>query len=192
MPKQVSVIYFSGSGHTKKMAEAVASGVASNQGCELHLLEISGDDIQEGRWSNDKALSLLDKSDAIIFGSPTYMGSVAAQMKAFMDATGERYFSQQWRNKLASGFTVSAGPSGDKFNCLTTMAAFAMQQGMIWVGLGLTGAESDGTNRLGCYFGAGAQAMDEPPEDVPNQADKATGYKLGARVAETTLNFKQS
>ncbi len=171
------------------MAEAVAAGVASNDACESQLLELSGNDIQKGRWCNDEVLSLLDKSDAIIFGSPTYMGSVAAQMKAFMDATGERYFSQQWKNKLASGFTVSAGPSGDKFNCLTTMATFAMQHGMIWVGLGLTGVESDGSNRLGCYFGAGAQAMTEPPEEMPNQTDKDTGYKLGIRVSEITLKF---
>ncbi len=189
MSTHISIIYFSGSGNTEKMAEAVAAGVASHQQCEAHMLELSGSDIQEGRWCNNEILSLIDKSDAIIFGSPTYMGSVAAQMKAFMDATGERYFSQKWKNKLSSGFTVSAGPSGDKFNCLTTMATFAMQHGMIWVGLGLTGMESDGNNRLGCYFGAGAQAMTESPEEMPNKTDKETAYKLGTRVAEVTLQF---
>ncbi len=95
------------------------------------------------------------------------MGNVSAQMKAFMDSTGDRYFAQKWKNKIASGFSVSGGPSGDKLNSLIAMATFAMQHGMIWVGLGLTSVEEDGTNRLGFFWGAGGQALMEPPEEAP-------------------------
>jgi len=185
----ISIIYFSGSGHTTKMAEAVKSGAESISGSEIQLIELSGKDIKEGRWSNDKILEILDLSDAIIFGTPTYMGNISAQMKAFMEATGDRYFAQKWKNKIASAFTVSGGPSGDKLNSLITMGTFAMQHGMIWVGLGLTSVETDGTNRLGFFWGAGGQALMEPPEEAPNEADKNTGYKLGARVAEICLRF---
>ena len=181
---KVSVIYFSGSGHTKKMAEAVLSGANLVEGCEASLIEIQGSDIRDGRWKNDAVLAALDESDAIIFGSPTYMGNIAAQMKAIKDATGERYLAQAWRDKVASAFTVSGGPSGDKLNSLVTFATFAMQQGMIWVGLGMTSVNEDGTNRLGFYFGAGGQALMEPPAEAPNNEDKKTGMLLGHRVAQ--------
>jgi NAD(P)H dehydrogenase (quinone) len=65
------------------------------------------------------------------------------------------------------------------------MATLAMQQGMIWVGLGMIPSQ-EGLNRLSFYFGAGGQAMQEPPEEAPNEADKKTGEALGRRVAEVT------
>jgi len=181
----VSIVYYSGTGHTQKMAEAVARGAGSVDGVQVNLIAIDGKDITDGRWKNDETLSLLDASDGVIFGSPTYMGSVSGQMECFLDATAERWMGQSWRDKVASGFTVSSGPSGDKFNTLMRFATFAMQQGMIWVGLGAI-PDSEGFNRLSFYFGAGAQAGQEPPEETPNEPDKKTGEALGRRVAEVT------
>ena len=186
---KISVIYYSGFGHTEKMAEAVLKGIDRVPGCESCLIRIQGGDIIEGRWKNDEVLTQLDESDAVIFGSPTYMGSIAAQMKAFMDATGERYAVQRWKDKLAAGFSVSGGPSGDKFNSLVTFAAFAMQHGMIWAGLGMLAGNEDGTNRLGFYFGAGGLASWEDPKQAPDADDKKTGELLGSRVAELTKRF---
>lgn len=187
---KISIIYYSGSGHTEKMAEAVMKGIKLVPECESSIFQIQGSDIIDGRWNNDDVLLQLDNSDAIIFGSPTYMGNIAAQMKAFMDATGERYGSQRWKDKIASAFSISGGPSGDKFNSLVTFTTFAMQHGMIWVGLGMTAINEDGTNRLGFYFGAGGQALRENPEDAPCEDDKKTGELLGKRVAELTKKFK--
>ena len=85
-----SVIYFSGSGHTRKMADAVLHGADLVEGCQISLIEIQGSDISNGRWKNDAILAELNESDAIILGSLTYIGNIAAQMKAFMDATGQR------------------------------------------------------------------------------------------------------
>src|ERR1043166_9671816 len=96
----VSIIYFSGSGHTTKLAEAVTKGAASVPGVKTNLISINGDDIVKGRYQNDAALAQLDASDAIIFGSPTYMGGPAAQFKAFADATGERWFLHKWADKI--------------------------------------------------------------------------------------------
>ena len=71
----VSVIYFSGSGHTTKLAEAVSQGAASVAGVKNNLIAINGDDIVKGRYQNDAVFAQLDASDAIIFGSPTYMAA---------------------------------------------------------------------------------------------------------------------
>ena len=60
-----------------------------------------------------------------------------------------------------------------------------LAQGMIWVGLGMI-PNNEGLNRLSFYFGAGGQAMQEPPEEAPNETDKKTGEALGRRVAEVT------
>ena len=187
--KIISIVYHSGSGHTTEMAEAVAKGAASVEEIKVNLLTIEGNQIVDGRWQNEIVMEQLNSSDAIIFGSPTYMGSVSAQFKAFADATSAVYFSRQWKDKLAAGFTVSGSPSGDKMNALMTMFILAAQQGMIWVGLGETPINDNGINRLGGYVGAMGQAMQETVDLAPNQEDKLTGEALGRRVAEMAKRF---
>ncbi len=186
----VAIIYHSGTGHTEKMAEAVAKGASSVQGIDVKLLAITPEQIVGGRWKDETVIQQLDTADAIIFGSPTYMGSVSGQFKAFADATGQKYFSRAWQDKIAAGFTVSGGLSGDKLNTLITMSVLAAQLGMIWVGLGETQYTNDqGINRLGGHLGAMGQALQEPVDVTPNAEDKLTGESLGKRVAEITKRF---
>lgn len=180
---RVCVVYHSGSGHTRAMAEAVYAGVTAVPGIAADIYAIEGRDIHDGRWQNEALLAQLDAADAIIFGCPTYMGCVSAQMKAFMDATAPRYLARAWADKLAAGFTVSGGPAGDKLNTLLTLVVFAMQHGMIWVGQEVTAFNEEGLNRLVFHVGAAGQAGQEDPQVAPNAADKQTGRRLGTRVA---------
>lgn len=189
--KTVSVVYHSGTGHTAKMAEAVAKGAASVAGVTVRTLVIEGKDIVEGRYKNETLLAQLDASDAIIFGSPTYMGGPSAQFKAFADASGERWFGRKWRDKLAAGFTVSGGLSGDKLNTLEYFAILAAQHGMVWIGMDIVPyADPQQRNRLSGYLGVMGQAGQEPTDVAPNDADKLTGEALGRRVAEFVLKLK--
>ena len=185
----VSIIYFSGTGHTTKLAEAVNQGAASVAGVTTHLLAINGNDIVKGRYKNDAVLATLDASDAIIFGSPTYMGGPAAQFKAFADATGERWYRGAWRDKIGAGFSVSSGPSGDKLSTLHYFFTLAMQHGMIWAGLPDNPMNDQGINRLSSYSGVMGQAGNESPDVAPNAADKLTGEILGRRVAEAVKRW---
>jgi NAD(P)H dehydrogenase (quinone) len=186
----VSVIYFSGFGHTAKMAEAVNRGAASVPGVKTNLIPITGDEIVKGRYQNDAVLAQLDASDAIIFGCPTYMGGPAAQFKAFADASSAKWFTGAWKNKLASGFTNSGSPSGDKLNTLQYFFILAMQHGMIWAGLPEMPMQPSGLNRLGSFIGAMSQARhDQTPEDAPNADDKLTGETLGKRIAELAVKL---
>lgn len=173
----VSIVYHSGSGHTAEMADAVAKGVLSVGGVSVARHRIVDEDFKGSRWLNEEVLAQLDESDAIVFGSPTYMGSVSAQLKAFMDATSSRCAQRRWVDKVAAAFTVSAHPSGDKLNALVTCSVFAMQHGMIWVGV------ADGS-RLGIFLGAAGLAIHEPPSEMPSAEDKSTGEMLGRRVAK--------
>ena len=97
------VIYHSGYGHTKVVAEQVAAGA----GADLIAISPEGD-ITDADWA------ALDAADAIVFGAPTYMGSASWQFKKFSDATSKKWFTRDWADKVFGGFTNSASPSGDK------------------------------------------------------------------------------
>lgn len=181
---KIAIVYHSGYGHTKVQAEAVRDGVDQIDAAEADFVSV---DELKGN------LDRLADADAIIFGSPTYMGGVSAQFKAFMDESSEVWMKQGWKNKVAAGFTNSSSRNGDKQNTLIDMSVYAAQHGMIWVGLGLppgnnssTGSEED-INRLGASLGAMAQSnADEGPDVSPTRADKETAKLFGARVAEIT------
>lgn len=180
--KTVTILYFSGTGNTKLAVDAVSQGCQSVEDISVECLEIVGTDIIEGRWANEDIAAALDKSDAIIFGTPTYMGSVAGQMKTFMDAMAPRWYTAAWRDKIAAGFTVSSLAAGDKLNALQTILVFSMQMGMVWVGTG--GNFSQGVNVNGFYLGAGLQSQSEAGDEIFSVADINTAEFLGKRVAE--------
>ncbi len=177
----VTIVFHSGYGHTQVQAEAIAEGARSVPGTDVHLIPVE---------EVDRNWDALDSADAIVFGTPTYMAGPSAQFKAFMDATSGRWGEQQWKDKLAAGFTNSAGINGDKLNTLESLSLFAMQHSMIWVGLGLlpgnhtsTGTPED-LNRLAGFLGAMAQSnADVGPEIAPGQSDQRTAAYLGQRVA---------
>lgn len=176
-----AIIYHSGYGHTARQAQAVRRGVDRVEGATALLLTSEEAPTQ---WE------ALAKVDAIIFGAPTYMGSVSGPFKAFMDQTSKVFTSGEWRDKVAAGFTNSASRSGDKLITLFQFTALAAQLGMHWVNLGVpagnnssTGSEDD-LNRLGFWLGAAAQSnADEGPDLVPPASDLATAELLGERVA---------
>ncbi|MEM6839870.1 MAG: flavodoxin family protein, partial [Cyanobacteria bacterium P01_C01_bin.120] len=98
----IAIVYFSANGHTHLMAQAIAAGV-QQAGHKAQLLRIVGEQITAGRWGDADMMAGLQAADAIVFGSPTYMGGVAAQFKAFIDAASEAWFVQQWKDKIAAG-----------------------------------------------------------------------------------------
>ncbi|MFJ4483973.1 flavodoxin family protein [Streptomyces longwoodensis] len=183
----VSIAYHSGYGHTAVLAEAVRAG-AVEAGAEAHLIKV--DEITEEQWA------LLDASDAIVFGSPTYMGTASGAFHVFAEATAKRWSGQDWKDKLAAGFTNSGSKSGDKLHTLQFFQILAAQHGMHWVNLGLhpgwnsSEASENDLNRLGVFAGAAAQTnVDEGPEAV-HKADIATAEHLGHRIARTAATFR--
>jgi len=181
---KIAIAYHSGYGHTAVIAELVAKG-AREAGAEVTLVKV--DSIDDAGWAS------LDAADAIIFGSPTYMGSVSGPFKVFQDATAKRWYEQQWAGKLAAGFSVSASLSGDKLNTLQTLMIFAMQHSMIWTGTGVirnenpTGdAQSSNAelNHVGSYSGLMAQANNDAPEKTIGPGDRKTAELFGANVAK--------
>ena len=183
MSKVISVVYFSGYGHTKAVAEVVARAANAN------AIEISSEGLlDENGWKK------LNESDAIIFGAPTYMGSAPWQFKRFADDTSKIWLNQSWKNKIFAGFTNSAALNGDKFNTLQQFQALALQHAGIWVGLGiLTASLKNSTrsdiNNLGGFSGLLVQSpADAGAEAIPS-GDLETAKKFAERVRDVTEKF---
>jgi len=184
----ISIAYDSGYGHTAKQAEAVAKGARSVPDATVNLIPVADRNIS---WE------ALEQSDAIILGSPTYNGLISARLKQFFeDSTRTAWTEMKWRNKIAAGFTNSGALSGDKLNSLISMALFAAQHGMIWVGLDLHPANPESPlptksfNGLGSWLGAMAHSENDSPEVTPGADDLATAEYLGKRVANIVAHFK--
>ncbi|MEI8169565.1 MAG: flavodoxin family protein [Rhodoferax sp.] len=181
---KVAVVFHSGYGHTLRMAQAVADGA----GAELVAIDAEGN-------LTDAAWETLNAADAIIMGSPTYMGSVSWQFKKFADASSKPWFSQAWKNKIFAGFTNSASMNGDKHSTLHYLFTLAMQQGGIWVGTAQMpsnskAAQRNDINYVGSFAGAMAQSpSDSSPAEMP-QGDLDTAKLFGQRVAEVTAKFR--
>ena len=171
------VVYHSGYGHTQRVAQFVAEGAKAT------IVAIDADgNITDAEWDT------LNAADAIIFGSPTYMGTVSWQFKKFADATSKQWFGSAWKDKVAGGFTSSASPSGDKLSTIQYFITLAMQQGMVWVG---QPAMNDGNiNRLGSNSGLMAQVgPTSPAADIP-QGDLDTAKAYGERVAAVAAKLR--
>jgi NAD(P)H dehydrogenase (quinone) len=188
---RILIVYHSENGTNQLMAEAVRDGAGSVEGCSADIVAIKGADFREGSFVNEESLTAGDEADAIVFGCPTYMGSMSAQMKSYLDASLSRWYARGWVDKVASAFSISSTPSGDKLSALTAIAYCAMQHGMIWVGVDQSPINADGLNRLGFYIGAGGQARYDTGETALQPGDAETGRDLGARVARITQTLVQ-
>ncbi len=193
---KVYTVYFSGFGHTKLQAEAVHAGALGVSGVTAVLFTTT-----EATQKMDE----LDSADAIIFGCPTYMGSMAAEMKKFIEAAAKKWFTLAWKDKIAGGFTNSSSFSGDKLNTLQGLMINAMQHGMIYVGLGMLPAPNDQAgmktingpgptahNRVGSFSGAMAASFQLNPGDGPVSGDLETAKLYGKRIAEIAVRFSKS
>jgi multimeric flavodoxin WrbA len=177
---RVAIVYHSGFGHTKRVAECVAEGAAAVGGAQVALQSV--DALQ---------MESLHAADAMVFGAPTYMGGLSAPFKSFMESTSKLWLQQRWKDKLAAGFTNSGSLYGDKANALGELCCFAAQHGMVWISLGLlvSGVRGDRDdprhlNRLGSSLGLMTQAdVDRGPEVAPPASDLETARVFGRRVA---------
>jgi len=171
------VVFHSGYGHTQRMAQAVADGA----GAELLTIDADGN-LPEGAWDT------LAAADAIIMGSPTYMGSVSWQFKKFADASSKPWFGGAWKDKVFAGFTNSASMNGDKLSTLHYLFTLAMQHGGVWVGNNVMpsntkAAQRNDPNYLGSFSGAMAQSPSDAGANEMPQGDLDSAKVFGQRVA---------
>ena len=181
---KVAIVYFSGYGHTHKQALAVAEG-ARGAGADVTEYRIDGD----GNLP-DGAMETIGRADAMIFGSPTYMGGPAWQFKKFADASSKPWFAQAWKDKVAAGFTNSASVNGDKAGTISYFFTLSQQHSQVWIGTGLlpSNTKAHGPDDINWTAGsAGALAIspsDASADEAPRRGDLETARRLGQRVAQ--------
>ncbi|XAH25909.1 flavodoxin family protein [Xylophilus sp. GW821-FHT01B05] len=180
---RIAVVYHSGYGHTQRLAQSVADGASA----ELIAIDAEGN-LPEGGWDT------LNAADAIIFGTPTYMGGPSWQFKKFADASSKAWFGRSWQDKVFGGFTNSASLNGDKQNTLHYLLTLAAQHGGIWVSLGLPPSNSkaatrNDTNNLGGSIGVLAQSPSDASVPEMLAGDLETGRLYGQRVAAITAKL---
>ncbi|MBP0592930.1 flavodoxin family protein [Paraburkholderia sp. LEh10] len=184
---KIMIVYHSGYGHTKKLAEAVLAGTLDG-GADAKLIAVG--ELDDAGWAE------LDTADAIIFGAPTYMGGPSADFKKFADASSKPWFAQKWKDKIAAGFTNSATMNGDKFSTIQYFVTLAMQHSMIWAGTGIMpsntkAATRNDLNYVGGFTGLLSQSpADATPDEAPLPGDLETAKVFGARIAAVTARWK--
>jgi multimeric flavodoxin WrbA len=176
---KIVIVLHSGYGHTAKVAQAVAEG----SGGTLLAIDAEGN-LPAGGWEQ------LAAAKAIVFGSPTYMGSVSWQFKKFADASSKPWFTQAWKDKIAAGFTNSATMNGDKHSTLHYLFTLSQQHGMLWLGTGMMPANSKAATRDDLnYVGSSSGLMTTTPSDASVDemvaGDLATARAFGQRIAQS-------
>lgn len=141
---KVLVLYYSTYGHIETMAQAVAEGARAVEGTQVDVKrvpELVPEDVAKaGHYKIDQAAPIarpdeLVEYDAIIFGTPTRFGNMAAQMKNFLDQTGGLWAQGKLVGKIGSVFTSTATQHGGQESTLLTFHTVLLHHGMSIVGL---------------------------------------------------------
>lgn len=183
---KIAIVYHSGYGHTKIVAEHI------QQGALKILPEVDLVSTLEAQQDFD----LLHQADTLVFGSPTYMGTVSAEFKKFMEATSKFWYAQKWKNKLAAGFTNSSTVNGDKLNTLQQLSIFAAQHSMLWISTGILprfeqDRQLEEPNGLASYLGL-MTLSDNATQKLNAPKGLETAVLFGERIAQITQQFKIS
>jgi NAD(P)H dehydrogenase (quinone) len=197
MPAKVQIIFYSTYGHVWKLAEAVAEGARSVAGCEVQVFQVAETLSPEilakmGATEAKKAFAhvpiadpkRLNEADAIVLGTPTRYGSTAAQMQAFLDATGGHWGSGALIGKLGSAFTSTASQHGGQETTLLGIATFFYHQGMVITGVPYSSAELLTLDEMSGGTPYGATTIAGPKgERQPSANELAIGRAQGKHVA---------
>lgn len=189
---KVLVLYYSTYGHIETMAEAVAEG-AREAGAEVvvkRVPETAPEDVAKaGHFKLDQKAPVatvdeLKDYDAIIFGAPTRFGTVASQMRSFIDQTGGLWFTGALVGKVGSVFTSSATQHGGQESTILGFLPTLLHHGMVAVGLPYAFQGQMGVDEIkgGSPYGASTIA-DGDGSRQPSQVELAGARFQGKHVA---------
>lgn len=198
MGVKVNIIFYSMYGHVYKMAEAVAEGVKEVSGAQVSLfqvaelmpdavLEKSGAKAARAAFAHVPIATMdaLTEAQAIIFGTPTRFGNMAAQMRNYLDQTGPLWAKGSLIGKVASVFASTATQHGGQETTITSFHHTLLHLGMILVGVPYS--EAGLTNMLeisgGTPYGATTLAGPDGSRH-PSATELKTARFQGRHVTE--------
>lgn len=200
---KIQVIFYSMYGHVHQLANSVVEGAKSVPGAEVSLyqvaelipdaaLEKSGaKQARDGFASVPVATpAQLADADAIIFGTPTRFGNMAAQMRNFLDQTGGLWAKGALIGKVGSVFTSTGTQHGGQETTITSFHTTLLHHGMIIVGVPYSCQELTNMNEItgGSPYGAGTLAGSDGSRQ-PSANELAIARFQGRHVAEITAKL---
>lgn len=191
---KVLVLYYSSYGHIEAMAEAVAEGARSVEGTLVDVKrvpELVPDEVAAAAHIKvNQAAPIatpdeLANYDAIIFGTPTRFGNMAAQMRNFLDQTGGLWFANALVGKVGSVFCSTASQHGGQETTITSFHTTLLHHGMVIVGLPYTfkGNSEMGEISGGTPYGATTLAGNDGSR-MPSENELAGARFQGNHVAQ--------
>lgn len=198
---KVLIVYYSMYGHVLQLAQEVAAGAGSVEDVEVVLRRVEEFDAVDRKIDGNEfaaqirekqreipccSLDDLREADAVLFGSPTRFGNMAAQMKQLIDSMASLWLKGEMEGKPAGVFTSTASSHGGQETTLFTMMAPLLHLGMVVVGVpysipGMIHTEGRGGTPYGASTIAGARG-----ELMPTTEDLEIARAQGRRVAEIT------
>lgn len=196
--KKILVLYYSMYGHTETMAKAVVEGAKSVSGVEVDIKRIPElmpeDEARNAGVKLDQDAPIaqveeLSNYDAIIFGTPTRFGNMAAQMRNFLDQTGGLWAKGTLIGKIGSVFT-STGVGGGNETTIQSFHTTLLHHGMIVVGLPYSCQELMDISEVkgGSPLGAATIAGPDGSRN-PSNIELSMAKFQGRHVAEITKRF---
>ncbi len=204
MRVNIQVIFYSMYGHVHQLAEAVAAGSREVDGAEVGLyqvaelvpeaaLERTGSKKARDRFSHIPVASpdQLPEADAIIFGTPTRFGNMCAQMRNFLDQTGQLWLKGALVGKVGSVFTSTATQHGGQETTITSFHTTLLHQGMIIVGVPYAEQRLMNMQEItgGSPYGASTLA-DTDGSRQPSENELAIARYQGRHVAQIARQLK--
>ena len=189
---KILILYYSMYGHVETLANAVAEGVRSVEGVEVvvkRVPELMPADVAKKHGAKlDQAAPIaspkeLGDYDAIIFGTPTRFGNMAAQMRNFLDQTGGLWMKGTLVGKVGSVFT-STGTGGGNESTIISFVTTLIHHGLVYVGLPYTCPELSDISELkgGSPWGAATIAGPDGSRQ-PSAKELAQARFQGRHVA---------
>ncbi|HZV82572.1 MAG TPA: NAD(P)H:quinone oxidoreductase [Geobacteraceae bacterium] len=204
MATNIQVIFYSMYGHIYTMAEAIAAGARSVEGASVELLQVSElipDEVLEQYGAKaaratfahipTATVARLPEADAIIFGTPTRFGNMAAQMRNFLDQTGKLWMQGSLVGKVGSVFASTGTQHGGQETTITSFHSTLLHQGMIIVGCPYTEQRLLNMNEItgGTPYGATTLAGPDGSRK-PSENELAIARYQGAHVAKIAAKLK--
>lgn len=195
---KIQIVFYSLYGHIYTMSEAVAEGARGVAGAEVSMYQVpelapeealvrAGAKAARERFAHVPAASVekLVEADAIIFGTPTRFGNMAAPMRYFLDQTSKMWLEGTLIGKIGSVFTSTASQHGGQETTITSFHSTLLHQGMILVGVPYSCPELLNMSEItgGSPYGAGTLAGPRG-ERQPSANELAIARFQGRHVAQ--------
>lgn len=196
---KILVLYYSSYGHIETMAGAIAEG-AKSAGAEVTLKRVPelvpAESAQKHGFKTDQKAPLAEPSelanyDAIVFGTPTRFGNMAAQMRNFLDQTGGLWARNALTGKVGSVFCSTASQHGGQETTITSFQTTLFHHGMIVVGLPYKFTELSSMDEIqgGTPYGASCITGAGPQARMPTARELLMCRHQGSHVAEVTAQL---